>query len=388
MGEFLNLYIPVEVIFGEGSIQKVGEVGRRFGFKAMIISGKKSTKENGALEKLTRSLDSHGIRYILFDEVEPNPTDKIVNKASDIAVREKVDFIIGIGGGSSLDVAKAVSIVSSNEGFAWDYVRYPEGSRLIPYLNRPVITIPTTSGTGSEVNKYSVLSNPLTKEKMVISHSLNYPKVAIIDPELTYSMPPYLTALTGFDALMHALESLTNKRENFIAEEFSIKAIELISKYLPIAYEEPENKKARRYMSYASMLAGIAIDHLGVALIHAMEHPVSGHYPKVAHAEGLSALAPYITKFNYEGNPEKYALFAKLMGEEEKPYKAVDALVKFIERFNLPQTLKELGVEEEKLDRLTEDVYMCSRHTFLVNPVEVDMDTVRELYEKAYKGEL
>ncbi len=388
MGEVLNLYIPVEVIFGEGAIQKAGEVGRRFGFKALIITGKKSTKENGALERLTKSLDSHGIEYILFDKVEPNPTDKIVNEASDIAVREKVDFIIGIGGGSSLDVAKAVSIVSSNEGFAWDYVRYPEGSRLTPYLNRPVITVPTTSGTGSEVNKYSVLTNPMTKEKMVISHSLNYPKVAIIDPQLTHSMSPYLTALTGFDALMHALESLTNKRENFIAEEFSIRAIELIYKYLPIAYEEPENKKARKYMSYASMLAGIAIDHLGVALIHAMEHPVSGHYPKVAHAEGLSALAPYVTKFNYSGNPEKYAIFAKLMGEEEKPHRAVDALVKFIERFNLPQTLKQLGVEEEKLDRLTEDVYMCSRHTFLVNPVEVDMDKVRELYEKAYKGEL
>ncbi len=388
MGEIANVYKPVEVFFGEGAIKIAGQVGRRYGFKALIITGRKSTKESGALDKLTRALDEHGIRYIVFDEVEPNPTNKIVDKAADIAVREQIDFIVGIGGGSALDTAKAVSIVSSNEGTAWDYVRYPEGSRLTPFLNRPVITIPTTAGTGSEVNRYSVITNPMTKEKMVIAHSLNYPKVAIIDPELTYSMPPRLTALTGFDALMHALESLTNKRENFIAEEYAVKAAELIARWLPVAYEEPENKEARRYMSYAAMLAGLAIDHLGVALIHAMEHPISGHYPRIAHAEGLAALAPYITKFNYRGNPEKYALFAKLLGEEEKPHKAVDAVLKFIERFNLPKTLKELGVEKEKLDGFTEDVYMCARNTFLVNPVEVGMEEVRELYEKAYEGEL
>ncbi|AAC07174.1 iron-containing alcohol dehydrogenase [Aquifex aeolicus] len=384
----VNEYRPVEVFFGEGAVKKAGEVGRRFGFKALIVTGRKSTKESGALDKLINSLKQNQIEYVVFDEITPNPTDKQVNKGAEIAVNEKVDFIVGIGGGSVLDAAKAISIVSSNEGYAWDYVRYPEGSRLIPFLNRPVITIPTTAGTGSEVNRYSVLTNPMTKEKMVISHSLNYPKVALVDPELTYSMPPRLTALTGFDALMHALESLTNKRENFIAEEYSVKAIELIRKWLPVAFEEPENKEARRYMSYAAMLAGIAIDHLGVALIHAMEHPVSGHYPEVAHAEGLSALAPYITAFNYRGNPEKYALFARLMGEEEKPHKAVDALVKFIERFSLPKTLKELGVEKEKLPRLAEDVYMCARHSFAVNPVEVGMEEVEELYERAYEGRL
>lgn len=384
----VNEYRPVEIFFGEGAINKAGEVGRRFGFKALIVTGRRSTKESGALDKLIHSLNTHGIECIVFDEITPNPTDKQVNKGADIAVKEKVDFIVGIGGGSALDAAKAISIVSSNEGYAWDYVRYPEGSRLIPFLNRPVITIPTTAGTGSEVNRFSVLTNPLTKEKMVISHSLNYPKVALIDPELTYTMSPELTAITGFDALIHALESLTNKRENFIAEEYSIKAIKLIAEWLPVAYEEPENKKARRYMSYAAMLAGIAIDHLGVALIHAMEHPVSGHYPDVAHAKGLSALSPYVTVFNYKGNPEKYALFAKLMGEEEKPYKAVDALVKFIERFKLPKTLKELGVEKEKLERLTEDVYMCARNSFAVNPVEVGMDEVFELYTRAYEGNI
>ena len=388
MGEIANVYKPVEVFFGEGAIKITGQIGRRYGFKALIITGRKSTKENGALDKLTRALDEHGIRYIVFDEVDPNPTDKIVNRAAEIAVREKIDFIVGIGGGSALDTAKAVSIVSSNEGTAWDYVRYPEGSRLTPFLNRPVIAIPTTAGTGSEVNRYSVLTNPITKEKMVIANSLNYPKVAVIDPELTYSMPPQLTALTGFDALMHALESLTNKRENFIAEEYAVRALELISRWLPVAYEEPENKKARKYMSYASMLAGLAIDHLGVALIHAMEHPVSGHYPNIAHAAGLSALAPYITKLNYVGNPDKYAFFAKLLGEEEKPHKAIDALISVIERFNLPKTLSELGVEKEKIERLAEDVYMCARHTFLINPVEVDMDKVIELYERAYEGVL
>jgi alcohol dehydrogenase/1,3-propanediol dehydrogenase len=293
-----------------------------------------------------------------------------------------------LGGGSALDTAKAISIVSSNEGSVWDYVKYPEGPRLVPYLNRPVICIPTTAGTGSEVDRFSVITNSIRKEKLVLSHSLNYPKVAIIDPELTLTMDRELTAITAFDALTHALESLTNRAENFMAEECSIKAVELIAKWLPVALEEPENYEAREKLSYASMLAGVAIDHLGVALIHAMEHPVSAHYPHVAHGLGLAILSPHITKFNYKGNPEKYALFSKLMGYPEKPHKVVDALVDLLERIGLLKTLKDVGVEESMLDRLTEDVYMLSRHSFMINPVEPTLEDVRRLYQKAYEGEL
>ncbi len=385
----VNFYRPVEVFFGEGAADKVGEVARRFGFKALIVTGRESTKMTGALDRVVKSLNSHGIQeYLVFNEVVPNPTDKVVNKGAEIAVEEKVDFIIGLGGGSALDVAKAISIVSSNEGSAWDYVKYPEGPRLIPYLNRPVICIPTTAGTGSEVNRYSVITNEIRKEKLVISHSLNYPKVALIDPTLTYTMPRDLTAVTGFDALTHALESLTNRVENFMAEEYAVRAIQLIAKWLPVAVEEPENREARRWMSYAAMIAGIAIDHMGVALIHAMEHPVSAHYPHVAHGEGLAILAPYVTEFNLKGNPKKYALFARLMGYEEKPERAVDALIDMLEKIGLLKTLKDVGVEEDKIDRLTEDVYMLSRHSFTVNPVEPTLDDVRDLYQKAYEGRI
>ncbi len=385
----VNFYRPVEVFFGKGAVEKVGEVARRFGFKAMIVTGKESAKRSGALDKVIRSLNSHGIHeYVLYNEVIPNPTDRIVNEGARIAVEEKVDFIIGLGGGSALDTAKAISIVSSNEGSVWDYVKYPEGPRLVPYLNRPVICIPTTAGTGSEVDRYSVITNEIRKEKLVLSHSLNYPKVAIVDPELTLTMSPELTAITGFDALTHALESLTNRAENFMAEECSVRAIELISKWLPVAVEEPENYEAREKLSYAAMLAGVAIDHLGVALIHAMEHPISAHYPHVAHGLGLAILAPYITKFNYKGNPEKYALFARLMGYEERPELAVDALLDFLNKIGLLKTLRDVGVEESMLDRLTEDVYMLSRHSFLINPVEPTLDDVRDLYQRAYEGRL
>lgn len=385
----VNFYRPVEVFFGEGSVDKAGEVARRFGFKVMIVTGRESAKRSGALDRLIKSLNSHGIhQYVLYNEILPNPTDRMVNEGARIAVEEKVDLIIGLGGGSVLDSAKAIAIVSSNEGSAWDYVRYPEGPRLVPYLTRPVICIPTTSGTGSEVNKYSVITNEIRKEKLVISHSLNYPKVALIDPELGRTMSSILTAITGFDALTHALESLTNRADNFMAEELSVRAVEIIAKWLPVAVEEPENLTARRWMSYASMLAGVAIDHLGVALIHGMEHPVSAHYPEISHGEGLAMLAPYITEFNLKGNPEKYALFARLMGYEEKPPKAVDALLDLLERVGLTRTLRDAGVKEEDLDRMTEDVYMLSRHSFMINPVEPSLDDVRELYQKAYEGRL
>lgn len=382
-----DLYLPVEVIFGVGSVNKVGEVGRRFGYRVLIATGKKSTKENGALDRVVESLNRNGAEeIIIFDQIEPNPTDKSVNLASEIVVKEKIDYIIGLGGGSSLDSTKAISIVSSNEGYAWDYVNYPEGPRLIPFLNRPVICIPTTAGTGSEVNRYSVLSNPIRKEKMVISHSLNYPRVAIIDPSLTVSMDRRLTALTGIDALMHALESLTNRLSNFFAEDLAIRAIQIIRRWLPVAIEEPENLQARSYMSYAAMLAGIAIDRKRVALIHGMEHPVSAHYPHIAHAEGLSALGVAITDFNYKGNPEKYALFAELMGYKPEPHMAVKALEDFLEKVGLRLSLKELGVEREKIERLTEDTYMLSRGLFTINPVEPTTEDIYKLYERAYEG--
>jgi len=259
-----DFYLPVEIIFGRGRIKSLGEVAKRYGYRAIIITGRKSAKENGALEKALGSLKSWGVeKVIVYDKVEPNPTDKIVNEASQIVVEEKIDYIVGLGGGSALDTAKAVSIVSSNEGYAWDYVNYPEGPRLIPYLNRPVICIPTTAGTGSEVNRYSVISNPIRKEKLVISHSLNYPKVALIDPELCLSMSPKLTAITGVDAFIHALESLTNKVENVFADELAIRALRIIKEWLPVAVSEPSNLKAREWMSYAAMLAGIAIDKKG-----------------------------------------------------------------------------------------------------------------------------
>ncbi|RMH79943.1 MAG: iron-containing alcohol dehydrogenase [Acidobacteria bacterium] len=382
-----EFYLPVEIVFGVSSLERVGNIAKRFGYKALIVTGRKSSKENGSLYKVIESLKKNGAEEVLvFDHIEPNPTDKSVNLASEIVVREKVDFIVGLGGGSSLDSAKAVSIVSSNEGYAWDYVNYPEGPRLIPFLNRPVICIPTTAGTGSEVNRYSVLSNPIRKEKLVLSHSLNYPKVAIVDPSLTVSMDRRLTAITGIDALMHALESLTNRVENAFADELAMRAIELIKGWLPVALEEPENLTARTYMSYAAMLAGIAIDKKRVALIHGMEHPVSAHYPKVAHGEGLAALGVAITEFNYRGNPSKYSLFARLMGYEEKPHMAVRALEDFLDRVGLRVSLRDLGVEREKIERLTEDVYILSRSLFPINPVEPTMEDVYRLYERAYEG--
>lgn len=221
---------------------------------------------------------------------------------------------------------------------------------------------------------------------MVISHSLNYPRVAIIDPSLTVSMDRRLTALTGIDALMHALESLTNRLSNFFAEDLAIRAIQIIRRWLPVAIEEPENLQARSYMSYAAMLAGIAIDRKRVALIHGMEHPVSAHYPHIAHAEGLSALGVAITDFNYKGNPEKYALFAELMGYKPEPHMAVKALEDFLEKVGLRLSLKELGVEREKIERLTEDTYMLSRGLFPINPVEPTMEDIYKLYERAYEG--
>ena len=317
------------------------------------------------------------------------PIQKIlVNEIAEEVIRSKPDFLIGIGGGSVLDVTKAVSIVASNEGYAWDYVNYPEGPNAMPYLNIPVICIPTTAGTGSEVNRYAVISNPKRKEKLVISHSLLYPKISFVDPSLLRSLSPKLTALTAMDAFFHALESFTNKLENPLAEMYAIEAIKLIWKWLPVAYEEPENLKARSFLAFASTLGGYAIDMKRVALIHGMEHPISAHYPKITHPEGLCALSLYVTKFNMEGTKEKYEVITDLLGYGRSFYKILDILSYLLDRFDLPKNIRDLGVERNKIERLAEDTFILSRRLLNINPKEPTLDDIISMYEKAYEGEI
>lgn len=386
--ESFNYYLPTEIFFGEGTLNKVGEVGRRFGFKCLIVTGKSSTKKTGVLDRVISSLIINNIKDVLvFDEVEPNPTDKSVNKAADIATKESVDFIIGLGGGSVLDSAKAVSIVSSNEGYAWDFVLYPEGPKSIPYYNRPLIAIPTTAGTGSEVNKYAVISNPVRKEKLVIANSLCYPKVAIVDPKLTYSMDEDLTKTTGIDAFFHAFESFTNIKINYIADEFASKALKEIPKNLTVLMGDLQNEKARNSMSYSSMIAGIAIDQKRAGIIHVLEHPLSGRYPDIAHAKGLSALSLYVLKFNIENKAPTYKKLLDLFGFE-KDTQILDFLLKLLENLKLPTSIKDLGVKREDIDILVEDVFLTARNALEINPVPVSIDDVKKIYEMSYEKAL
>jgi len=384
-----SIYNPVELVFGRGSLPKLGEVVRRFGDKVLVITGRESAEKYGYLDRIKGILKEGGVKEIkVFSGVMPNPEDWLVNKISDIAVREKVDFIIGLGGGSVLDTAKAVSIVSSNEGFAWDYVNYPEGPRTLPYLSRPVICISTTSGTGSEVNRYAVISNPKRKEKLVISHSLLYPRVSVVDPLLTLSLPPRITALTAMDAFFHALESFTNKVYHPVGDMYALEAVKLIKKYLRKVYEDPYYEEGREKLALASTLAGYAIDFKRVGLIHGIEHPLSAHYPSVSHPEGLCALALYVTKFNLIGNRKKYEEMSEVLGYGGKAEGVLKAIEDMLENFNLPKTLSELGIKREDIYRIAEDTYYLSRRLFSINPVEPDFDDIVNICEKAFEGKL
>ncbi len=384
-----SVYNPVELIFGSGSLSKLRDTVKRFGDKAVIIVGKESAKKYGYLENVERLLKEGGVKEIkIFSGVMPNPEDWLVNKISDEVVREKADFIIGLGGGSVLDTAKAVSIVSANEGSAWDYVNYPEGPRALPYWNRPLICIPTTSGTGSEVNKYAVISNPKRKEKLVISHSLIYPRVSVVDPLLTLSMPPRLTTLTAMDAFFHALESFTNKVYHPVGDMYAMKTISIIKEYLPRVYEDPSYKEGREKLSLASTLGGYAIDFKRVGLIHGIEHPLSAHYPSVSHPEGLCALSLYVTKFNIKGNREKYESVSDILGYGVKAEGVLKAIEDMLDTFNLPKTLSELGVKREDVYKIAEDTYYLSRRLFPINPVEPSFDDIVDICERAFEGRL
>lgn len=259
-----NIYNPVKIHFGAGIISKTGKIAKKYSDNALIVTGKNSMQKTGTLDKLVKILKESGITVTVYDGITPNPTITEIDEAAKIAKQKGVGLIIGLGGGSPLDSAKAIAVAAKGDIPVWEYLKTQANNAI------PVITIVSTSGTGSEVNRYSVMSNPETGEKPGFGYECMYPKEAIIDPEITSSMPPYVTATTGFDVFVHIFEAFTGKAKNEFSTAYCMQAFYLLKDNLIKAYNEPDNMQARGNMALASSLAGLAIDLSGVGIMHAM----------------------------------------------------------------------------------------------------------------------
>jgi len=338
-----EFYHKTKIIFGAGAIEKLGEEARIFGSKAMITCDK-GVIAAGILAKAEKALKDNSIDYIVYSDVKANPRDKDCDTVADMAKKNNIDVFIGLGGGSAMDTAKAAAMLMTNKGKCndWDWTPLDENMA-------PVICVPTTAGTGSEVTFVAVITDEEKEYKMSIFDPEKLaPAVALVDPDLTLTLPPSLTASTGVDALTHAIEAYTCKLAQPITDALALYAIRLIAKNIIPAVKDGQDRVARENMMMGSLIAGIAFINSNVGAVHAISETLGGKYD-TAHGVGNSIFLPYIMEYNLSADVEKFGIIAEHLGISPQG-KSSEALamegVSFIKKLNrdagIP-SLKELG---------------------------------------------
>lgn len=332
-------FAPTRVIGGQGSLDRLAEVAGQFGRKCLIVSGRRSARLSGLLGRVTDLLASRKIEYALFDQVEPNPTTGTIQDGADTARSQKVRWMLGIGGGSALDAAKAIALMAVNQG---DIRSYCTGMRPEnpPF---PVVAIPTTSGTGSEVTAASLITDVKAGDKLGLVLPELFPQIAILDPALTLTMPENVTVDTGLDALCHAVESWFSRRRSPCTDLLAQEAIRRIVRSLPIARKDPENLGARSDMHLAATLSGMAIANTGTLVPHALGYPVTVRYG-LSHGRTTALLIPaFLEKMN-AFEPERAEKAGELLGDRGNPSQAMRA---FIESLSVAPRLGAYGIREK-----------------------------------------
>ena len=373
---------------GAGAIAEIATETRSRGFKKAFVCSDPDLVKFGVTQKVLDVLDKNGMAYELYSNIKPNPT--IENVQTGVAAFKKsgADYLIAIGGGSSMDTAKAVGIITNNPEFA-DVVSL-EGVANTKHKSVPVIALPTTAGTAAETTINYVITDEVNEKKMVCVDPNDIPAIAIIDAELMYSLPKGLTASTGMDALTHAIEGLTTKAAWEMSDMFEIKAIEMINRYLETAVNEPKNAEARNGMAVAQYIAGMAFSNVGLGLVHGMAHPLGAMFD-VAHGVANALLLPLVMEYNAPAAIDKFVIIAKTMGvykegmsKEDAAKAAVDAVKDLAIRVGIPQHLRDLGkgITEADLPRLAKAALqdVCTPG----NPREVTEEVALELYKKAF----
>lgn len=373
--------------FGPGSRKLIADEVKRRGFqKAFVVTDKELIKHNVAGMVLA-VLDEASIPYSIYDDVKPNPT--IANVQSGVAAfkASEADFILAVGGGSPIDTAKAIGIINNNPEFS-DVVSL-EG--VAPTRNKtvPIIAVPTTAGTASEVTINYVITDETAVKKMVCVDPNDLPILAIIDPELMMTMPKGLTAATGLDALTHAIEGYITKAAWEMSDMFAIKSIELIAEHLETAVHEPSNVAARDGMALAQYIAGMGFSNVGLGIVHSMAHPLGAFYD-TPHGVANALLLPFVMEFNASANLEKFKDIARAlrvphicsMSVEDAAAAAISAVKELSTKVGIPKRLQDIGVKEEDLPKLAEAAFrdVCTPG----NPRSASVEEILAIYRQAF----
>ena len=381
----INRFVLNEVsYFGPGAREVLPQEIKRLGLNKAFVATDKDLLKFGVADKVLKVLEGAGIPYVVFSEIKPNPTVNNVNAGVKAFAESGADFILAIGGGSSIDTSKAIGIITNNPEFA-DVVSL-EGVAPTKKKSVPIIALPTTAGTAAEVTINYVITDEVNEKKMVCVDPNDIPAIAIVDAELMYTLPKSLTASTGLDALTHAIEGLITKGAWEMSDMFEIKAIEMIARYLETAVNEPNNAEARNGMAVAQYIAGMAFSNVGLGVVHGMAHPLGAIFD-IPHGVANALLLPTIMEFNAPAALDKYVDIAKAMNvykdgmtKEEAADAACDAVRQLSIRVGIPQHLSEIGIKEEDLPKLAKSAFadVCTPG----NPREVTEEIILDLYKK------
>ena len=382
---------PGRIVFGAGKLAGLGEEAKALGGRHVLVVTTKDLVNLGVVDRAERILRDAGLTVTRFDDVQPDPTCEAVDRAAAGVRAAGVDSIVALGGGSAIDFAKALSAAATHDGPIWDYVTYtganakPLGTSILP-----LIAIPTTAGTGSEVSQGSVLDNPVLEMKAALLSPRMYPRVALVDPELTYTMPPRTTAMTGFDALTHGIESFLNVQRSTPASElFALEAVRRVAAQLPTVVRDGGNRAARAELAWAATCGGLGIGLSNAAVAHAMALPLGARLG-TPHGLALALLQPVVLAHTWEAQPERCAMLAEAAGAARPGMSVMDkalALVAwingFVERIGLKGLWGGRGVDPALPERLAKDVlaYM-GRPVSQYRPV-LDESQVRGMFEEA-----
>jgi alcohol dehydrogenase len=371
--------LPTKIEYGVGAAKSLVDVVKNEHFKNLLLVTDEGVLHSGILKRVTEVLDAHQLRWDVFDRVEPNPKDFNVEAGTETARQFGADCLVAVGGGSPIDCAKAIAVVAIQGGAVRDY----EGPGKIGPDVLPLIAIPTTAGTGSEVTFSSVITDSSEKFKFSIKDPKIAPRVALVDPEMTLTMPPALTASTGMDALTHAIEAFTAKASEPLADAAALYAIELIAAYLKRAVADGANLEARAGMLLGSVLAGIAFSHSDVAAVHCVAEALGGKYD-AAHGVCNAVVLPAVMEYNMEYCKAQYARIAVAMGltyenTDEGARQAVMAVQQLAADVRLPE-FGSLGVQESDLEELAANSFKNGSN--IDNPRPMSKEDYLKLFKR------
>ncbi len=373
------------IVFGNGSFQQLPELIRELQAKRPLIVLDKQLAATGMKERVSALLKKSGMESQIFDKVEAEPKISQADDGAKLALKGKCDLVVGIGGGSAMDVAKAIAVLAANKGKAVDYL----GLNKVPGRGLPKIMIPTTSGTGSEVTFTSVFVRPDLKKKEGMNSPFLYPDLALLDPLLTVSLPPGPTASTGIDALCHAIEAYTSINASPLSELISREAIAMITANLRTAVHNGSNIAAREKMLLGSLYAGLGLANAGVTAVHSLSYPLGGKYG-IPHGLANTVLLPHVMSFNLPGAQEKFVDIAEAMGEmvegvslREAAYLALEAVNALVEDCGIQTNLEDLGISEDDFEEMAKIALTVAR-PLANNPRQLTLEDAVAIYEDAF----